>query len=84
MTAPVPRPETGLTVEDVTVRYGQRTVLDRVSLGVAPDEVVCLLGPSGSGKSTLLQVVAGLLPPDAGRVCWAGADLAAVPPPRHG
>ena len=83
MTAPVPRPETGLTVEDVTVRYGQRTVLDRVSLGVAPDEVVCLLGPSGSGKSTLLQVVAGLLPPDAGRVCWAGADLAAVPPHRR-
>ena len=60
----------------VTVRYGDRTVLDRVSLDVAPDEVVCLLGPSGSGKSTLLQVVAGLLPPDAGRSRWDGADLA--------
>jgi thiamine transport system ATP-binding protein len=83
VTVSAPRPEAGLAVEGVTVRYGDRTVLDRVGLDVAPDEVVCLLGPSGSGKSTLLQVVAGLLPPDAGRVCWAGADLAAVPAHRR-
>jgi thiamine transport system ATP-binding protein len=69
----------GLEVRDVVVSYDGVTVLDRVSLDVAPDEVVCLLGPSGSGKSTLLQVVAGLLVPDSGRVAWAGADLAAVP-----
>jgi thiamine transport system ATP-binding protein len=79
VTAPVAEPVAGLAVDAVTVRYGDRTVLDRVSLDVGPDEVVCLLGPSGSGKSTLLQVVAGLLPPDAGRVSWAGADLAGVP-----
>ena len=73
----------GLAVESVTVSYGDRTVLDGVGLTVAPDEVVCLLGPSGSGKSTLLQVVAGLLPPDAGRVAWDGVDLASVPAHRR-
>jgi thiamine transport system ATP-binding protein len=40
--------------------------------------VVGLLGPSGSGKSTLLRVIAGLLPPDAGSVCWDGEDLTSV------
>jgi len=81
-TAAVPAPA-GLGVESVTVSYGDRVVLDGVRLQVGPDEVVCLLGPSGSGKSTLLQVVAGLLPPDAGRVTWDGTDLAAVPAHRR-
>ena len=72
-----------LTVEGVSVRFGDRQVLDAVGLHVAADEVVCLLGPSGSGKSTLLQVVAGLREPDAGRVTWDGADLASVPPHRR-
>jgi thiamine transport system ATP-binding protein len=84
VTAPAPAAPAGLGVDAVTVRYGERTVLDRVTLDVAPDEVVCLLGPSGAGKSTLLQVVAGLLPPDGGRVCWDGADLAGVPAHRRG
>jgi thiamine transport system ATP-binding protein len=81
MTAPN-RPG-GLVVRDLTVSYGARRVLDGVRLQVRPDEVVCLLGPSGSGKSTLLQVVAGLLPPDSGRVEWDGADLAGVPAHRR-
>jgi thiamine transport system ATP-binding protein len=72
-----------LLVDDVTVDFGGRRVLDRVRLEVSPDEVVCLLGPSGSGKSTLLQVVAGLLAPDEGTVRWSGQDLAAVPPHRR-
>ena len=76
-------PEQGLRVGGVSVRFGDRQVLDAVGLHVPPGEVVCLLGPSGSGKSTLLQVVAGLREPDAGRVSWEGADLAGVPPHRR-
>ena len=72
-----------LVVEDVTVAFDGRTVLDRVGLEVGPDEIVCLLGPSGSGKSTLLQVVAGLLAPDSGRVWWAGTDLSGTPSHRR-
>lgn len=72
-----------LEVRDVTVRFGERMVLDRVGLSVA-DEVVALLGPSGSGKSTLLKVVAGLLPPDAGTVSLDGRDITLVAPHRRG
>ena len=72
-----------LSVEDVTVRFDGRTVLDHLSVDVATGEIVALLGPSGSGKSTLLRVIAGLHDPDGGRVCWDGDDLAGVPPHRR-
>jgi thiamine transport system ATP-binding protein len=47
-------------------------------------EVVALLGPSGCGKTTMLRAAVGLERPSAGRVCWDGADLAAVPVHRRG
>lgn len=72
-----------LDVRDVTVRFGERTVLDRVSLTVAEGEVVALLGPSGSGKSTLLRVIAGLLVPDGGSIWVDGIDVSAVPAHRR-
>ncbi len=73
-----------LEVADVTVRFGLRTVLDRVTLDVAAGEVIALLGPSGSGKSTLLRVVAGLLAPDGGTVRIAARDVTDVPTHRRG
>ncbi len=69
----------GLACRDITVRFGQQTVLNGVSLHVEPGQIVGLVGPSGSGKSTLLRVIAGLVVPDAGRVEWDGVDVAAVP-----
>jgi thiamine transport system ATP-binding protein len=68
-----------LDVSDVVVEFGDRTVLDRLSLRVSDGEIVAVLGPSGAGKSTLLRVVAGLLRPDSGRVCLAGADITDQP-----
>jgi thiamine transport system ATP-binding protein len=72
-----------LDVAGLTVSLGGRPVLDEVSLTVAPDEAVALLGPSGVGKSTLLRVVAGLVTPDAGVVTWDAIDLADVPAHRR-
>ncbi|MGW3036979.1 ABC transporter ATP-binding protein [Streptomyces sp. NPDC001178] len=68
-----------LSLEDATVRFGGRAVLDAVGLDVAEHEIVCVLGPSGSGKSTLLRVVAGLQPLDGGRVLLDGRDQSGVP-----
>ncbi|MGW8358821.1 ABC transporter ATP-binding protein [Streptomyces wedmorensis] len=73
-----------LSIEDATVRFGERAVLDAVDLEVAEHEIVCVLGPSGSGKSTLLRAVAGLQALDSGRVLLAGADQAGVPVHRRG
>ncbi|MFJ4695701.1 ABC transporter ATP-binding protein [Streptomyces sp. NPDC088766] len=73
-----------LRLEGVTVRFGDRAVLDAVDLTVVEHEVVCVLGPSGSGKSTLLRAVAGLQPLDAGRVVLDGRDQAGVPAHRRG
>jgi putative ABC transport system ATP-binding protein len=71
-----------IQVRDVTMRLasGGRsvTILDRVSLDVAPAEVVAITGPSGSGKSTLLGLLAGLDTPTAGSITVAGTDVTAL------
>ncbi|TQJ90311.1 ABC transporter ATP-binding protein [Streptomyces sp. SLBN-31] len=72
-----------LSLQDATVRFGGRAVLDAVGLDVAEHEVVCVLGPSGSGKSTLLRVVAGLQELDSGRVSLDGRDQTGVPAHRR-
>ncbi|MFN0078417.1 MAG: ATP-binding cassette domain-containing protein [Prosthecobacter sp.] len=54
---------------------GMLHVLDGLSLGIAPGEIVLLQGPSGSGKTTLLQITGCLLRADSGSVELAGQDL---------
>ena len=73
-----------LDIVEATVRFGDRTVLDGVTLTVEPGEIVALLGPSGSGKSTLLRVVAGLVPVESGRVLVAGDDVTTTPTHQRG
>jgi ABC-type multidrug transport system ATPase subunit len=55
-------------VTDLTVRRAGRTVIDGLSLGADPGELVGIVGPNGCGKSTLLLAIAGVLAPSAGRV----------------
>ena len=64
-----------LVLESVTKRFGDRVVLERVSLEVAAGEYVAILGESGIGKSTLLNAIAGLEPVDAGTIGFEGAEL---------
>lgn len=72
-----------LAANEITATFGDRTVLDHVSLEVARGEVVALLGPSGSGKSTLLRVIAGLLVADSGSVSLDGRDITEWPSHRR-
>lgn len=68
-----------LSLVDVTVRYGARVALDRVSLEVRRGEIVGVLGPNGSGKSSALAVAAGVLDPASGTVSIEGRTRAADP-----
>lgn len=67
--------ETVLDVEGVTVAFDGRPVLRGVGLQLRRGELVSLLGASGGGKTTLFNVIAGLLPADAGRVLLQGRDI---------
>ncbi len=63
-----------LSLQDVHAGYGGSQVLRGVSFGVAPGEMVVLLGRNGSGRSTLAKVVMGLVPA-TGCVEWCGKTL---------
>jgi NitT/TauT family transport system ATP-binding protein len=69
----------GVRLEGVTKRFGAVTAIENLSLRVAPEEVVAVVGTSGCGKSTLLELVCGLLEPDAGSVA---SDPAVLMPQR--
>lgn len=57
-----------IEVDDVVVRYGSATALDRVTLTVLASEMVALIGANGAGKSTLLKALSGVVPAAAGSI----------------
>ncbi|MFC8595109.1 ribosomal protection-like ABC-F family protein [Streptomyces atroolivaceus] len=61
-------PRAQLAMNDVSKAYGDRSVLDQVSLTVRPGEKAGVIGENGSGKSTLLRLMAGAETPDSGDV----------------
>jgi ABC-2 type transport system ATP-binding protein len=61
-------------VERLAKRYGDRAVVDDVSLTVAPGEIVAILGPNGAGKTTTVEVIEGYRAADAGTVRVLGED----------
>jgi tungstate transport system ATP-binding protein len=67
-----PPSELPITIEDVSVRNGGVTILESVSLVLAPGAPTVLIGPNGSGKSSLIRLAMGLLSPTAGRIMWGG------------
>lgn len=67
--SPGPAPaDAVVSVHDLTKRYGGTTVLDGVSLAIAPGEIRALLGENGAGKSTLIKILSGVVRADGGHV----------------
>ena len=64
-----------LTIEHLTKRYGDKTVLQDLSLTVREGEVVVIVGPSGCGKSTLLRCINALEPIQGGRIILDGEEI---------
>ncbi len=69
-----------LELEDVSLGYGDRTILSGLNVRVRKGEVVALIGGSGSGKTTLLRAATGQIAPQKGKVTLYGQDLSNVTP----
>jgi ABC-2 type transport system ATP-binding protein len=68
-----------LDVKELTVHYGRRVAVDKLSLSAAAGEIIGLLGPNGAGKSTALLAIAGAVMPSGGAIHIDGTDLAKDP-----
>ena len=71
-----------LEVLNLKVSYGAIKALDGVSFSVPKGKIVALLGANGAGKSTAIRAVAGLEPPQSGRIIFAGREVQGQPPHR--
>ncbi|MCS5629824.1 MAG: ABC transporter ATP-binding protein [Pirellulaceae bacterium] len=79
MTAPISISQnSAITIDDLSMQYGDATVLDSVSCNIPAGQWVSIVGPSGCGKSTLLRCVAGLTDPTTGTVQLEGKQPAFV------
>jgi branched-chain amino acid transport system ATP-binding protein len=65
----------GLTVSNVSVKFGGLTALESVSFEVGPATVVGVIGPNGAGKTTLFNVICGFVQPTDGSLYWEGTLL---------
>jgi phospholipid/cholesterol/gamma-HCH transport system ATP-binding protein len=65
-------------LEDVCVRYGNKIVMQNLSLDIVEGAITCIIGLSGAGKSTILRLLNGLKKPDSGRVLVKGRDITAM------
>ncbi|WP_088228818.1 ABC transporter ATP-binding protein [Desulfosporosinus sp. FKB] len=77
-----------IVLEDVTKHYGNKLVLDKLSLTIPEGSCVALLGPSGCGKTTLLNALAGLTTIDGGiirydELTWSSKGYTMVPEERN-
>jgi putative ABC transport system ATP-binding protein len=79
MTAPDTKPESPLLyAEGLHKSYGSTAALSGADFAIWAGEIVAVMGPSGSGKSTLLHCMAGIVPPDAGRVVYREREVSAL------
>jgi branched-chain amino acid transport system permease protein len=70
---------TRLAIENVEVRVGEVTILDRLSLALDAPGIYCVIGPNGAGKTSTFDMLTGELPPLAGRVRFDGRALERLP-----
>lgn len=69
-----------IDLKDVTVKFGENTILENLNLYINEKEFITLLGPSGCGKTTTLRAIAGFVKPDSGEIIFEGKRINDVPP----
>ncbi|WP_332869477.1 ABC transporter ATP-binding protein [Clostridioides difficile] len=73
-----------LKINNVFKSYGQKRVLNNISLDIEEGEFLCLLGPSGCGKTTLLRIIAGLEDVNSGTIILQDKDITNLEPSKRG
>jgi branched-chain amino acid transport system ATP-binding protein len=68
-----------LETEQLTRAFGSLVAVDGVSVAVRRGELRSIIGPNGAGKTTLFRLISGEMPPTAGRIRFAGRDIAGLP-----
>jgi NitT/TauT family transport system ATP-binding protein len=68
-------PAAHVTIRGLSKRFGDSTVYDRFDLDIPRGELIAVFGPNGCGKSTLINMIAGLIPADAGEILFDGKPL---------
>ncbi len=76
--ASTPLPETAVELRSVTFGYGDRVILENISLVVPRGRVVALMGTSGGGKTTVLRLIGRQIKPSSGQVLVNGQDIATL------
>lgn len=69
-----------LKIVDVTKKFGDYIILNKINLSVDSGKIFTLVGPNGAGKTTLVKCIVGLLNPDNGRIFLNGEDITEKPP----
>jgi branched-chain amino acid transport system ATP-binding protein len=69
-----------LRTEELTMRFGGLTAVNKVSIAVERGEIRAIIGPNGAGKSTFFNCLTGVLRPTSGRIFLNGEDVAGLPP----
>jgi ABC-type multidrug transport system ATPase subunit len=64
-----------ITIDEITVRFSDKAILDKVSYKFEPGKIICLIGPSGAGKSTFIKSIVGMQKLDSGSVDILGTKI---------
>ena len=71
-----------LRTEELTIRFGGLSALNRVNFAVERGEIRAVIGPNGAGKSTFFNCLTGVLRPSSGHIRFYGEDITGLSPDR--
>lgn len=71
-----------LELQNITIRFGGLTAVDKLDIKVKSGEILSLIGPNGAGKSTVFNLITGIYKPSEGIILFQGEELTGSPPYR--
>ena len=72
-------PQPIISLENISLSFGKRKILDNISFKINHSEILGMLGPNGVGKSTIFNLITGLIKPDYGRIKFGEIDVLDYP-----